>query len=51
MQNMDNELKQESQPPDQSDLKQPSESRFNHAEYKRWWDQLQAIRFPKIEKG
>jgi hypothetical protein len=51
MQNMDNELKQESQPPAQPDLKRPSESRFNDAEYKRWWDQLQAIRFPNIEQG
>jgi hypothetical protein len=51
MQNANEEVKQEGQPADQSSLKQPSESRFNEAEYKRWWDHLQAIRFPKIEQG
>jgi len=51
MQNADKEVKQEGQPADQSSLKQPSESRFNEAEYKRWWDHLQAIRFPKIKQG
>ena len=51
METMDNEVKQESQATDQSNQKRPSESRFNEAEYKRWWDQLQAIRFPKMEQG
>lgn len=51
MQNMGNELKQQGSPPNQSDVKQPLESRFNEAEYKRWWDRLQDIRFPKIEQG
>jgi hypothetical protein len=51
MQNANDEVKQEGQPADQSSLKQPSESRFNDAEYKRWWDRLRAIRFPEIEQG
>jgi hypothetical protein len=51
MPNANEEVKQEGQAADQSSLKQPSESRFNEAEYKRWWDHLQAIRFPKIEQG
>ena len=40
MQNMDEELKQESQATDQSHQKQAFESRFNDAEYKRWSDNL-----------
>ena len=51
MQNANEEVKQEGQPADQSSQKQLSESRFNDAEYKRWWDQLRAIRFPEIERG
>jgi hypothetical protein len=51
MQNANDEVKQESQAADQSSLKQPSESRFNDAEYKRWWDKLRAIRFPEMERG
>ena len=49
MQNANEEVKQEGQPADQSSLKQPSESRFNDAEYKRWWERLRAIRFPETE--
>jgi hypothetical protein len=51
MQNVNEEVEQKSQAADQSSLKQPTESRFNDAEYKRWWDQLRAIRFPKVEQG
>ena len=51
MQPADNELKPEGHSADQSKVKQPSESRFNDAEYRRWWDQLRAIRFPKTEQG
>ena len=51
MQNANEEVKQEGQPADQSSLKQPSESRFNDAEYKRWWERLRTIRFPETERG
>ena len=51
MQNANDEVKQESKRGKESSPKQPAQSRFNEAEYKRWWERLQAIRFPEIEQG
>jgi len=47
MQNASDEVKQENPRAVESNSKQPSQSRFNEAEYKRWWEGLEAVRFPK----
>ena len=48
MQNANDEVKQEPERTSESSPKQPSPSRFNEAEYRRWWEGLKNIRFPKI---
>ena len=50
MQNANDEMKQEGERTSDSGAKKPSQSRFNEAEYRRWWEGLKAIRFPKVEQ-